>query len=96
MRWFKERGNQSSIGTTVNSSLRTALLTGIHLSFMQNMENPLWGRILSEDSEKIRDYEEVIENQIGDNQNWVDGKEIELNNLIPYIMPSAKKLPLIP
>ena len=96
LRWFKERGNPKfHWDAAVNSSLyRTALLTGIPFIFYaEHGETHYGGRILSKDSEKIRDYEEVIENQIGDNpKNWVDGKEIELNNLIPYIMPSAKEI----
>ena len=42
------------------------------------------GRVLKDDSEKIRDYEEVIENNIGDNpENWVDNKEITIKEIYP-------------
>ena len=96
LRFFKERGNPKlHWDAAVNSSLyRTALLTGIPFIFYaEHGETHYGGRILSKDSERIRDYEEVIENQIGDNpKNWVEGRGIELNNLIPYIMPSAKEI----
>ena len=96
LRFLEERGNPKlHWDAAVSSALyRTALLTKIPFIFYaEHGETYYGGRILNKNSERIRDYEEVIENQIGDNpENWVESGLINKNDLFPYIMPSAKEL----
>jgi len=95
LRFFIERGNPKlHWDAGVNSALyRTAIITKIPFIFYaEHGETHYGGKILNKDSEKFRDFEEVIEHQIGDNpRNWVD-EDISLNSLFPYIMPSQSEL----
>ena len=96
LRFLIERGNPKlHWDAGVNSAIyRTSIMTGIPFIFYaEHGETHYGGRILSKDSEKIRNYEEVIENQIGDNpENWTDEDEVQTNDLFAYIMPSLNEL----
>ena len=95
LRFMIERGNPKlHWDAGVNSALyRTAIHTKIPFIFYaEHGETHYGGRILNKDSEKLRDYEEVLENQIGDNpQNWVED-EISFKDLLPYRMPQPDEL----
>lgn len=96
LRFLIERGNPKlHWDAGVNSAIfRTALLTGIPFIFYaEHGETHYGGRILSKDSEKIRNYEEVIENQIGDNpENWTDEDEVKIHDLYSYRMPEEEEM----
>ncbi len=89
-RFFTERGNPKiHWDAGVNTlPVRVALNYGIPLIFYaEHGESEYGGRVLSEESKKIRDFTEVIEHQIGDDPlNWVDD-EIEERDLFPYLYP---------
>tara|TARA_B100001989_G_C24543159_1_gene468889 strand:- start:246 stop:1376 length:1131 start_codon:yes stop_codon:yes gene_type:complete len=90
LRFLSERGNPKlHWDAAVSSALyKTSITTKIPFIFYAEHGETLYGgRVLKEDSEKMRDYEEVIENQIGDNpENWIQ-EDISLEDLYPYIMP---------
>ena len=90
LRFLSERGNPKlHWDAAVSSALyKTSITTKIPFIFYaEHGETHYGGRVLKEDSEKMRDYEEVIENQIGDNpENWIQ-EDISLEDLYPYIMP---------
>lgn len=90
-RFLIERGNPKlHWDAGVNAGIfRTALITGIkYIFFAEHGETHYGGRILSRDSERIRSYEEVIENQIGDSpENWIEKGIISHKDLFPYLMP---------
>ena len=94
-RFFKERGNPKiHWDAGVNAlPLKVALEKNIKLIFYaEHGESFYGGKILHANSDKIRDYTEVIENQIGDNpNNWVD-ERVKIENLNSYIYPDNKKL----
>ena len=96
LRFLEERGNPKlHWDAAVSSALyRSAILTKIpFIFFAEHGETYYGGRILNKDSERIRDYEEVIENQIGDNpENWVESGLINKDDLYSYIMPSVSDL----
>jgi N-acetyl sugar amidotransferase len=91
-RFFIERGNPKvAWDAGVNAvPLQVAVSYGIPLVFYaEHGESEYGGRVLSEESRKIRDMTEVIEHQVGDDpRNWVDDEvsEAELN---PYIYPDV-------
>lgn len=94
-RFFLERGNPKiHWDAGVNAlPLRTALEKNIKLIFYaEHGESFYGGKILHSKSDKIRDYTEVLENQIGDDpENWIDDK-IKLDALNSYIYPSSEEL----
>jgi N-acetyl sugar amidotransferase len=94
-RFFKERGNPKiHWDAGVNAlPLRVALEKNIKLIFYaEHGESFYGGKILHSESDKIRDYTEVIENQIGDDpHNWVDD-EVKLQSLNSYIYPDNNEL----
>lgn len=55
--------------------------------YAEHGESEYGGRVLSEESRKIRDFTEVLEHQIGDDPyNWMDD-DIEEHDLAPYLYP---------
>ncbi len=90
-RFLVERGNPKlHWDAGINAGIfKTALMTGIkYIFYAEHGETHYGGRILSKDSEKIRSYEEVIENQIGDTpENWVEHGVISRDDIYPYLMP---------
>ena len=94
-RFFVERGNPKvawDAGINV-IPVKVAVQFRIPLIFYaEHGESEYGGRVLKEESKKMRDYTEVIEHQIGDDpRNWVDG-EIQLKDLNPYIFPDPKEI----
>ncbi|WP_435163192.1 N-acetyl sugar amidotransferase [Candidatus Pelagibacter bacterium nBUS_25] len=94
-RFFVERGNPKvAWDAGVNSlPLHVATEKNIKLVFFaEHGESEYGGNVLTKDSDKIRDLDEVLENQIGDiPENWVDDK-ISLNDLNMYRYPDAEKV----
>ena len=95
LRFLIERGNPKlHWDAGINAAIyRTAVHTGIPFIFYaEHGETHYGGRVLNKNSERIRDYEEVIENQIGDNPiNWTDEK-VNTEDLYPYILPRLDEL----
>lgn len=89
-RFFVERGNPKiAWDAGVNAvPVQAAVNHNIPLIFYaEHGESEYGGRVLSEDSLKIRDLTEVLEHQIGDHpSNWEDDV-IEERDLAPYIYP---------
>ena len=95
-RFLIERGNPKlHWDAGINSGIfKTAWITGIkYIFYAEHGETHYGGRILNKDSERIRNYEEVIENQIGDlPENWVEKGSISIKELYPYLMPNEEDL----
>jgi N-acetyl sugar amidotransferase len=91
-RFFIERGNPKvAWDAGVNAiPVKMAVKLNIPLVFYaEHGESEYGGRVLNEESKKIRDFTEVIEHQIGDDpRNWVDD-EITVNDLNPYVYPNV-------
>jgi N-acetyl sugar amidotransferase len=91
-RFFIERGNPKvAWDAGVNAvPLQVAVNYNIPLVFYaEHGESEYGGRVLSEESKKIRDITEVIEHQVGDDaRNWVDDMVTEAD-LNPYLYPEA-------
>ena len=94
-RFFLERGNPKvHWDAGVNAfPVRTAINYGIPLIFYaEHGESEYGGRVLSEESKKVRDFTEVIEHQIGDDpKNWVDN-EVGEADLGPYVYPNLNQV----
>ncbi len=95
LRFLIERGNPKlhwNAGIT-SSLYRAAINFRIPFIFYaEHGETNYGGKVLSKESEKKRDYEEVIENVIGDDpHNW-ESSDINLNEISPYLMPSQEEL----
>lgn len=94
-RFFVERGNLKvawDAGVNV-IPVKVAVKFGIPLVFYaEHGESEYGGKVLSEESRKIRDFTEVLEHQIGDDpQNWVDD-QITPNDLNPYMYPYPEEI----
>ncbi|MBF0595727.1 MAG: N-acetyl sugar amidotransferase [Candidatus Omnitrophica bacterium] len=89
-RFFIERGHQKvAWDTGVNTiPVRVAVQFNIPLVFYaEHGESEYGGKVLNEESSKLRDFTEVIEHQIGDDpRNWVD-EDISQKDLQPYLYP---------
>ena len=94
-RFFLERGNPKvHWDAGINAlPLKVAVEKKIKLIFYaEHGESEYGGKIIRENSDKIRDLEEVLENQIGDDpSNWIDEK-IKINDLAPYKCPEEDKI----
>tara|TARA_B100000035_G_scaffold227916_1_gene196218 strand:- start:1144 stop:2262 length:1119 start_codon:yes stop_codon:yes gene_type:complete len=94
-RFFKERGNPKMHWDAAVSCapMQVALNYKINLIFYaEHGDSEYGGRVLSEDSKKIRDLTEVLENCIGDDpSNWISDK-ISLKDLQPYLYPNNEML----
>lgn len=94
-RFFIERGNPKvHWDAGINAvPLKEALGRGIRLVvYAEHGESQYGGRVLREESKKVRDVTEVLEHQIGDDpRNWVD-EEVSLKDLNPYIYPDPNLL----
>lgn len=94
-RFFIERGNQKvawDAGVNV-IPVKVAVKFNIPLVFYaEHGESEYGGKVLSEESKKIRDFTEVIEHQIGDDpRNWID-EEIRADDLNPYVYPALEEI----
>ena len=94
-RFFIERGNPKvAWDAGINAiPVQVAVKFGIPLVFYaEHGESEYGGKVINEDSRKIRDFTEVIEHQVGDDpRNWVD-EEIDYCNLNPYIYPDIDRV----
>jgi N-acetyl sugar amidotransferase len=92
-RFFIERGNPKvAWDAGINAvPVQVAVNFNIPLVFYaEHGESEYGGKVLREESKKIRDYTEVIEHQVGDDpRNWTD-EEIKLKELNPFIYPDLK------
>ena len=94
-RFFIERGNPKvawDAGVNV-IPVKVAVKFGIPLIFYaEHGESEYGGKVLREESKKIRDYTEVIEHQVGDDPlNWAD-EEISTSDLNGYVYPDLKEI----
>ena len=94
-RFFIERGNPKvHWDAGINAlPLNVAVEKNIKLIFYaEHGESEYGGKVIKKDSDKVRDLEEVLENQIGDDPiNWIDDK-VNLNDLSPYKYPDEDVL----
>ncbi|MEW6664765.1 MAG: N-acetyl sugar amidotransferase [Thermodesulfobacteriota bacterium] len=94
-RFFIERGNPKvawDAGVNV-LPVQVAVNYGIHLIFYaEHGETEYGGKVIHQESGKVRDFTEVIEHQIGDHPlNWVD-EEVSPNDLQSYLYPDLGKI----
>jgi len=94
-RFFIERGNPKvHWDAGVNSApVRAGVHYGIPLIFYaEHGESEYGGRVLNDESSKIRDFTEVIEHQVGDDPlNWTND-EIDERDLFPYEYPAIEEV----
>ena len=94
-RFFIERANlKVAWDAGINTiPVQVALKFDIKLIFYaEHGESEYGGKVLREESRKLRDFTEVIEHQVGDDpRNWVDDA-IHLNDLNPYVYPNPEEL----
>ena len=94
-RFFIERGNQKvAWDAGVNAiPVKVAVKFKIPLVFYaEHGESEYGGKVLNKEAQKIRDFTEVIEHQIGDDpRNWV-GDGISINDLNPYVYPDLGEM----
>ncbi len=94
-RFFIERGNPKvAWDAGVNAiPVKMAVKLKIKLIFYaEHGESEYGGKVLSEDSKKIRDFTEVIEHQIGDDpRNWIM-EDVDYQDLNPYIYPESDEI----
>lgn len=94
-RFFIERGNPKvawDAGVNV-VPVKIAINFGIPFIFYaEHGESEYGGLVLNDKSTKVRNYEEVIEHQIGDYpENWIDDN-IDLEDLNFYIYPDSNQI----
>ena len=94
-RFFVERGNPKVAWDAGINSVPTSIAIKYKIPFIfyaEHGESEYGGHILNKNSSRERDFEEVIEHQIGDfPENWTDEK-INHKDLSPYIYPDKKIL----
>lgn len=90
-----ERGNQKvawDAGVNVIPVMAAVRFRIPLVFYAEHGESEYGGKVLREESKKIRDFTEVIEHQIGDDpRNWIDG-EITIKDLNPYLYPSMDEI----
>ena len=95
-RFFLERGNPKLHWDAGIASAIFKIAIDLKLPYIfyaEHGETNYGGRVLHKNSEKIRDYEEIIENLVGDNpRNWVDGDNITPRDLYQYVMPTPSSI----
>jgi N-acetyl sugar amidotransferase len=94
-RFFIERGNPKvHWDAGINAfPINVAVEKNIKLIFYaEHGESEYGGKILDKNSDKIRNLEEILENQIGDDpDNWVD-ETVSINNLASYRLPKQETI----
>jgi len=95
-RFFIERGHQKvAWDAGVNTiPIQVAVKYNIPLVFYaEHGESEYGGNVLSEEHKKMRDFTEVVENQVGDDpRNWIDGEDIFEKDIQPYIYPDQSDI----
>ncbi len=94
-RFFIERGNPKiawDAGINV-APISTAIQLNIPLIFYaEHGESEYGGHVQSKRHQKIRDFSEFLEHQVGDDpRNWVD-ENVKEKELYPYIYPDTFKI----
>lgn len=94
-RFFVERGQPKVAWDAGINAIPSQVAVKYNIKlifFAEHGETEYGGKVLNEQSSKIRDFTEVIEHQIGDDpRNWeMDG--ISINDLNPYIYPSTEEI----
>lgn len=94
-RFFIERGNPKvAWDAGVNAiPVQVAVNYNVPLVFYaEHGESEYGGRVLKADSNKFRDFTEVLEHQIGDDpRNWADG-QVTVGDLNPYLYPDLGRV----
>jgi N-acetyl sugar amidotransferase len=94
-RFFTERGNPKvawDAGVNVVPVKIAVKFKIPYIFYAEHGESEYGGLVLNDQSAKVRDYEEVIEHQIGDYpENWIDDK-VDINDLNFYIYPDVSEL----
>jgi N-acetyl sugar amidotransferase len=94
-RFFTERGNPKvawDAGVNVVPVKIAVKFKIPYIFYAEHGESEYGGLVLNDQSAKVRDYEEVIEHQIGDYpENWKDDK-VDINDLNFYIYPDVSEL----
>ena len=94
-RFFIERGNHKvAWDAGVNAiPVQTAVKLNIPLVFYaEHGESEYGGKVLSEESKKMRDFTEVIEHQVGDDpRNWIE-EEVVLRDMNSYVYPLGQEV----
>ena len=89
-RFFIERGDQKIPWTTTVNTIPIIMAVKLKIPlvfYAEHGESEYGGKVLSEESKKMRDFTEVLEHQIGDDpRNWTDDSVSE-KDLNPYIYP---------
>ncbi len=94
-RFFVERGNPKiawDAGINV-APLSVAIQLNIPLIFYaEHGESEYGGHVQSKRHQKIRDFSEFLEHQVGDDpRNWVD-ENVNMKELFPYIYPDVNQI----
>lgn len=94
-RFFIERGNPKVAWDAGINIIPVTLATKLNIPlifYAEHGETEYGGRILNKESQKIRNFTEVIEHQVGDDpRNWVDG-DITEKDLTPYVYPDLAEV----
>jgi len=94
-RFFTERGNPKvawDAGVNVVPVKIAVKFKIPYIFYAEHGESEYGGLVLNDQSAKVRDYEEIIEHQIGDYpENWIDDK-VDINDLNFYIYPDGSEL----
>jgi N-acetyl sugar amidotransferase len=94
-RFFTERGNPKvawDAGVNVVPVKIAVKFKIPYIFYAEHGESEYGGLVLNDQSAKVRDYEEVIEHQIGDYpENWIDDK-VDISDLNFYIYPDVSEL----
>lgn len=90
-RFFVERGNHKVAWDAGINAVPVSVAVKYKIPLMfyaEHGESEYGGRVLNEEAQKIRDFTEVIEHQIGDDpRNWID-ENISFKDLNPYVYPA--------
>lgn len=90
-RFFIERGNPKVAWDAGINSVPIKIAQKFNIPYVfyaEHGESEYGGLVLNKESRKVRDYEEVIEHQIGDYpENWISDV-VQLDDLEPYIYPT--------
>jgi N-acetyl sugar amidotransferase len=94
-RFFIERGDQKIPWTANVNAIPILVATKFKIPlvfYAEHGESEYGGKVLSEQSKKMRDFTEVLEHQIGDDpRNWVDDVVTE-KDLSPYQYPDIEEV----
>lgn len=94
-RFFVERGNPKVHWDAGVNTIPVQVATKYKIPlifYAEHGESEYGGRVLNEESRKIRDFTEVLEHQIGDDpRNWSDDV-VDERDLAPYLYPDIEEV----